>query len=133
MVTASNCLVKALAGGALAGLRRLQVRGLVLGVPPRCCPPCSSLVPRLITCNYVDAGFRDPLGSELFHGDEQTKPRHCNSCSQSLSLWGHRLSWGVMPVPGSFLHQRRRILLCELLILSSKSPSSTKFGFQGCV
>lgn len=51
----------------------------------------------------------------------------------SLSLWGHRLSWGVMPVPGSFLHQRRRILLCELLILSSKSPSSTKFGFQGCV
>lgn len=97
MVTASNCLVKALAGGALAGLRRLQVRGLVLGVPPRCCPPCSSLVPRLITCNYVDAGFRDPLGSELFHGDEQTKPRHCNSCSQGLSL-----SLGAQALMGSY-------------------------------
>lgn len=45
-----------------------------------------------------------------------------------VSLWVHRLSWGVMPVPGSFLHWRRRILLYELLILASKSPSSTHWA-----
>lgn len=50
-----------------------------------------------------------------------------------VSLWGHGLSQGVMPVPGSFPHWRRRILLYELLIFSSKFPSSIQLGFKGCV